>query len=292
MQLRTGVTREPIGIAGGGRVGQAIGRALYDRGEPVACVASRTFTHAKAAAGFIGSRVEAVTYAELAVRASRLLISVPDEALEEVAGMIHVDSGVALHTCGARGPDALDALRRRGVSCGTLHPLQTFAEAAADAGVLQGVAFAVSGEDDDKAVNWAEQIAGLVDGTVLRIEAGLRPLYHAAAVIASNYVVALLAAAGTLMEAAGVEKRAALNALAPLVRTSVENALTLGPVQAITGPIQRGDVTTVAAHLDALRSSSAPLQALYRAGGLQALEIARQRGLPPECAMAVEKMLN
>jgi predicted short-subunit dehydrogenase-like oxidoreductase (DUF2520 family) len=288
VQLRTDAIRGPIGIAGGGKVGRALGRVLHDRGEPVVCVASRTLEHAKAAAESIGAGVEAVTYAELASRASRLLISVPDEALEEVAGMLNKDGGIALHTCGARGPDALKTMRLRGVACGTLHPLQTFPDAgSAD---LEGVAFAISG--DDKALEWAGQIAALVHGRVLRVEAAVRPLYHAAAVMASNYVIALLAAAETLMETAGIEKRDALDALAPLVRTSVENALKLGPVQAITGPIQRGDAATVEAHRNALRSLSEPLQVLYRAGGLQALEIAKQRGLSAESAAAVETILN
>jgi predicted short-subunit dehydrogenase-like oxidoreductase (DUF2520 family) len=263
---------------------------LYDRGQPVVAVASRTLENAGAAARFIGSRVEAVTYAELASRASRLLISVPDEALEDVAGMLHIDDGVALHTCGTKGTDALHLLQRRGIACGTLHPLQTFPGTGSGSAALQGIAFAISG--DESAVEWAEHIARLVDGKVLHVEAELRPLYHAAAVMASNYVIALLAGAQTLMDSAGIEQRDALDALGPLVRTSVENALKLGPVQAITGPIQRGDARTVAAHENALRSSSEPLQALYRAGGLQALELAKERGLSAECAEAVEKILN
>jgi predicted short-subunit dehydrogenase-like oxidoreductase (DUF2520 family) len=236
----------------------------------------------------MGSEVEPVTYADIASRASRLLISVPDEALEEVAGMLQQDGGIALHTCGARGADALDKMRRRGVACGTLHPLQTFPESGTVA--LEGIAFAVSG--DEEAVEWARQITRLMHGRVLHIEAAARPLYHAAAVMASNYVIALLSAAETLMKSAGVADPDALAALAPLVRTSVENALKLGPVQAITGPVQRGDTGTVKAHRDALRSFSEPLQALYRAGGLQALEIAKLRGLSAESAAAVETILN
>jgi predicted short-subunit dehydrogenase-like oxidoreductase (DUF2520 family) len=288
VQLRTVEIQGPIGIAGGGKVGRALGRVLHDRGEPVVCVASRTLEHAKSAAEFIGSGVGAVTYTELSSRVDRILISVPDEALEEIASMLQKDGGIALHTCGAKGPEALEAMRRRGIACGTLHPLQTFPEAAA--AVLDGVAFAISG--DDAAVEWARQIAALVHGRVLLIDAAARPLYHAAAVMASNYVIALLAAAETVMESAGVEKHEALEALAPLVRTSVENALKLGPVQAITGPIQRGDAATVEAHRSALRSFSEPLQALYRAGGLQALDIAKQRGLSAECAAAVQTILN
>ncbi|MGH9630477.1 MAG: Rossmann-like and DUF2520 domain-containing protein, partial [Bryobacteraceae bacterium] len=273
MQPTTDWTREPIGIAGGGRVGQAIGRMLQQNGEPVVCVASRTPRHAKAAAVFIGPQVEPVSYAEMSSRASRLLISVPDDALEDVAGLLRAESGVALHTCGAAGSGALQALRSRGVSCGTLHPLQTIPSAAGGAASLNGIAFAVSG--DDAAVAWAAQIAAFAKGTVLRIPDALRPLYHAAAVMASNYVIALLSAAQTLMEEAGVAPRDALNALAPIVRASVGNALDRGPTEALTGPIQRGDIRTVAAHLSALHSAPIPVQVLYRAAARQTLQIAR-----------------
>jgi predicted short-subunit dehydrogenase-like oxidoreductase (DUF2520 family) len=283
-------SRAPIGIAGGGRVGQAIGRILREAGEPVVCVASRSSGHARLAAEFIGAQVEAVTYAELPARASRLLISVPDEALESVAGALELEAGIVLHTCGARGPDALERLRGRGVSCGTLHPLQTIPDAAAGVAALRGAAFAVSG--DDEAVAWAERIAALAGGEILRIATGSTALYHAAAVMASNYVTALLAAAQSLLAAAGVEAPRAWRALAPLARASVENTLLLGPVEALTGPIQRGDAATVAAHVSALASVGEPIPMLYRAAGLQALEIAAQRGLPAGRASAIRQILR
>jgi len=285
-----GWSRAPIGIAGGGRVGQAIGRILREGGEPVICVACRTEEHARLAAEFIGGTVKPVSYKDVPARASRILIAVPDEALESVAGALGLDSGIVLHTCGVRGPDALDTLRARGVSCGKLHPLQTIQEPAAGAAALRGAAFAVSG--DDEAVAWAGRIAGLAGGEVLDIDPDSSALYHAAAVMASNYVTALLAAAESLLEAAGVEAPRARRALAPLVRASVENALRLGPVGALTGPIQRGDAATVAAHISALSAVRGPISALYRAAGLEALEMAAQRGLPAGRASAIRQILR
>ncbi len=249
---------------------------------------------ARAAAEFIGPGVEAVLYEDLPAHASRILIAVADHAVEPVAESLSArwpsHGGVALHTCGAKGVEALDALCRRGIHCGTLHPLQTIPDPATGVQALRGVAFAVSG--DPLAVAWAQRIAGLCGGSILEISAEFRPLYHAAAVMAGNYVVALLAAAETLLGAAGVESTWALEALGPLVRSSVDNALRAGPAAALTGPISRGDAATVAAHLQALARTTESIRDLYRAAGIQTLELARRRGLDAAQAAAIEDILR
>jgi predicted short-subunit dehydrogenase-like oxidoreductase (DUF2520 family) len=285
-------SRGPIGIAGAGRVAQSLARLLRETGQPVVAVASRSAASARAAAEFAGPGVTATTYAELPGKASRLVIAVPDEALEEVAGTLAetARAGIALHTCGARGPEALGALADRGIACGTLHPLQTVASPQQGAASLRGVTFAVAG--DPAALAWAREIAEALGGTAVEIEPRARPLYHAAAVMASNYVVVLVDAAVTLMQAAGLERDAALEAVAPLLRTTVDNVLAEGPEGALTGPIQRGDAATVAAHLAALGASPASVRELYRAAGRQALDIARRRGLPGDRAQAIETRLS
>ena len=210
----------------------------------------------------------------------RVLIAVPDRALNEVAGKIaeHSQVRVALHTCGARGPEVLAALAARGVECGTLHPLQTITQGTS----LKGIAFAVWG--DAGAVEWAEEIAALAGGEVLRIRPECRPLYHAAAVMASNYLITLLDASQTLLAQCGVAPEAALRALGPLARTSIENALKYGPANALTGPIERGDRETVAAHLEALKAAPARIRHLYAAAGLETLDLIwKRQSASPNC---------
>ncbi|MGE5486386.1 MAG: Rossmann-like and DUF2520 domain-containing protein [bacterium] len=279
-----------IGIAGAGRVGQALARLLRDAGQPVAAIASRTPGRALEGAAFAGAGVVAVTYAELPGCASHLIIAVPDSAIEPVAEQLAAGagSGVALHTCGARGPEALAALARKGVSCGTLHPLQTVSTPSQGVAAMRGIAFAVSG--DGPALAWAREITALLGGETLEIREDARPLYHAAAVMASNYVVALAGAAQSLMAEAGVAPDRALRALAPLMRTALENAAAQGPEGALTGPIERGDAATVAAHLSAL-ASTPEVRALYREAGLYTLGIARRKGLAAGPAQAVERAL-
>jgi predicted short-subunit dehydrogenase-like oxidoreductase (DUF2520 family) len=286
----TDYSASPVGIAGAGRVAQALGRLLHAAGQPVAFVASRSPEHARVAAAFIGPDVQAVGYSELAQHAHRILIAVPDSALQSVASTLALESGIVLHTCGAQGPEALQGLAQRGVFCGALHPLQTISDPESGAEALQGAAFAIAG--DAPAVAWAEWIARAANGRILRIASEQRPLYHAAAVMASNYVTALLSAAQTLLIAAEVDPEEALQALGPLARTSLDNALRKGPTAALTGPIERGDMFTIKAHLAALEHIPGPIPLLYRAAGLQTLELARRKGLCAERAAATERILE
>lgn len=282
---------KPIGIAGAGRIGQAMGRLLRERGEPVAAVASRDPAHAEAAAYFIGAGTRVASYRELPNLAARVLIAVPDDAVSGVAGLLAeagMNQGTALHTCGTRGPEALGPLAARGVSCGAIHPLQTAATPEQGVAALPGSAFAIDG--DGPAAAWAERIAKILDGLPLRIPAEQRPLYHAAAVAASNYVVGLIDAAVSLLGAAGIGEQDALRAIGPLVRASAENALSLGPVRALTGPIQRGDVETVALHWRAMAARPASVRELYRACALHVVGIARRRGLPAAAARRLEEV--
>ena len=284
---------EPIAIAGAGRVGQALGRLLRERGESIAVVASRNPRRAADAAAFVGGGARAATYAEIPSVATSVLIAVPDDAIGDVARVLAgacLHRGMALHTSGAHGPEALAALSAAGVACGTLHPLQTLANPKEGVRVLPGAAFAIDGAP--AAAAWAGRLVALLDGLALHVSAQSRPLYHAAAVMASNYLMALVSTAVILMEEAGVDEAVARRALEPLARTSIENAFRLGPVTALTGPIARGDAHTVRGHLTALGHAPAAVGTLYRAAGLATLEMARQRGLAEAQAGAIEEILR
>ena len=282
-----------IAIAGSGRVAQAFGRALQELGIKIDLVASRNSDHARNAVAFIGGGAVPVTYNDLRSQASHVLIAVSDNAIESVSKELAKEGTtvrVALHTCGSYGPELLEPLADIGVSCGSIHPLQTISNGTQGALALRDAAFAVCGAT--AAVAWAAEIVTTLGGQVLCVRPDARRLYHAAAVMASNYVAALIDAAQELMEIAGISREAALRALAPLIRTSVENIIAHGPTEALTGPIVRGDATTVAAHLLALgRAEDSALQ-LYRAAGLRALQMARERGLSKEDEARVHRALT
>jgi len=273
-------------------VAQALGRLLRTRGAGIVAVAGRDPDRTRLAAEFIGG-VAAVGVSDLPRYANRVLIAVSDGAIAGIAATLAgagLSRGIALHTCGGLGVEALAPLAERGVACGTLHPLQTIADPAQGVRDLPGAAFAIDGSAG--AVEWAGWLARLAGGRPFRISGGGRAYYHAAAVMASNYLATLVDAASMLMEQAGMTRREALDALGPLARTSLENALREGPGAALTGPVVRGDAETVGVHLKGLRQAPRTVEALYRAAGLHALEMARARNLPPEVVAEIRKLLD
>lgn len=285
------MVQTPIAIVGAGRVAASLGRVLRERGVPVRAIASRDIEHARAAADFIGG-AEPVAIAEIPRHAARVLIAVSDAAIPEVAEQLakaQFAEGAALHTAGSRGPEALAALSARGVSTGVLHPLQTFANPEQGAASLPGTYFAFTG--DAAAAAWAAEIVHLMPGRVLTIQPERWALYHAAAVMASNYQMTLLDAALEILEAAGVARGEGLAALAPIARATLENVLRLGPQDALTGPVSRGDAETVRRNLAGLNAVSRETRELYRAAGRRTLPIAQRRGLARSLLQELENSL-
>jgi predicted short-subunit dehydrogenase-like oxidoreductase (DUF2520 family) len=175
-----------------------------------------------------------------------VLLCVPDRAIAEVARGVRPGPWVA-HVSGATPLAALDPHTRRF----GLHPLQTFTRARG-AEQLDGAFAAVSAESDEAraAGTWLARTLGLEP---FALADGKRAVYHAGAAIASNYLVTLRRAAGSLLSAAGAPPEA----LDPLMRRTIDNGFEL------TGPIARGDWATVDAHLDAIRSERPELEPLY-----------------------------
>ena len=276
---------------------------MADGGEPIVALAGRNRSRAEHAARYIsgpggpGSRsIRIVEYSELPGLATHVLIAVSDQGIEPVAEALAaagLRSGVALHTCGAKGPDALGALRTAGVACGMLHPLQTIMSAEQGVKSLADATFGLSG--DREAIQWAGEIVRMATGgrgRSLHIEPDRLSYYHAGAVMASNALVAALDAAVILLAHAGVERETALQAVGPLARTSLDNALGSGPQAALTGPIVRGDAATVAAHREALRAVDPTVTKLYEAAAGHLLQLAKQRGLSEASLRAVELVLD
>jgi predicted short-subunit dehydrogenase-like oxidoreductase (DUF2520 family) len=121
-----------------------------------------------------------------------------------------------------------------------------------------------------------------------RLPPRVKPVYHAGAVFASNYFVVVEAVAQRLLRHAGLSDAEAWQALQPLVQGTLDNLVRDGPPAALTGPVARGDVATIARHLESLTLDDANL---YRALGRAALELARKRGLDDATAAAVAEAL-
>ena len=202
--------------------------------------------------GRVGSAVSARLRERALLRtadgADVVLLCVPDGAIAEVAAGIEPGPWVA-HVSGATTLEALDPHERRF----SVHPLQTFTRARGPE-QLDGAWAAVTAESQE-AADVAYELAERLGLRPFPLADRARPLYHAGAAIAANYLVALRRAAGRLLEEAGAPPEA----LDPLMRRTIENGFEL------TGPIARGDWETVERHREAIRAAAPELEAMYDA---------------------------
>lgn len=220
-----------------------------------------------------------------------LLVAVPDDMVHEVANEVArtgpAPGGcVALHLSGALSTDVLAPLHGAGYAIGSLHPLQTVADPWSGAQRLRGCAYALAGEP--AALMAGRRLVNALGGKPIVIPPALRPLYHAAAVFASNYVLAAAAVLARTLAEAGVAEEDAIAAVLPLMRGTMDNVEQLGFGAALTGPVARGDIDTVRLHLSRLSSRE---RTLYSAVGLETVRLARAAGLDPERADALETLL-
>jgi len=287
---------ESVAIIGPGRMGLALGMALFETGTADRISFFGRSLDAPPHPLFDRSSEDIVIEYRMGLPpphrgTTAVILAVPDTALAEVAwnlaGAGPAPPGcAALHLSGALSVDPLTPLHDAGYAVGSMHPLQTVADPWHGDNRLDGVSFAVAGEPS--AVRTARRLVDGMGGNSLVIPTALRPLYHAAAVMASNYIVTLVAAASAALGEAGVPDEDRLPALLPLVQGTVDNLRHLGVAAALTGPIARGDADTVRLHLARL---SGDARTLYCALGQETVRLARVAGLDEDRAAEIESLL-
>ncbi len=282
-----------VAVVGAGRVGTALAVLLARAGYRITAVAGLAATPARAARYL--PEVPVLDLAGTARSAQLVLVAVPDDAIAGVvadlasAAAFREGAWVA-HVSGARGLADLDPARGAGARRLGLHPLQAVADVEGAIKGLRGCSYAVAADD---AEGWAlgETLARDLGGTPFRLDEERRAIYHAAAVFASNHVVATSAVAARLFRAAGVPDPPA--AMRPLQRTTLENLERLGPGDALTGPAVRGDAGTVARNLEALAADAPDAVAVYIAMARVALDVAVGAGrLDADRRAAVDEVLD
>lgn len=268
-------------IMGAGVVGTALAARLVRASIPVIGLHGRQVEltdAARAISGVVGSTGE---IPDIISEADIIIISVRDERIREVADRLVSEkrlrsNQVLLHTSGANAAATILAAARPHVrAVGTLHPLVSFADPRVAVEHMKEVAFGIEG--DDSAKSHAKRLVRAMGARAVFLEAENLPLYHAGAVLASNYVVALADMAQRLLVTAGVPQEQALPALIPLLMSVVQNLQQVGLPGALTGPVERGDVSSVEQHLRILEQRAPELLELYRLVGLDVLRLAREK---------------
>jgi len=281
-----------IGFIGIGVVGTALARGLSRAGYAVVAVASRRFESARHLAEAIPDCTAYPETGAVANAAELVFITTRDDAIAEVARSVRWVSGqMVVHTSGAATISALAAAKQAGALVGSFHPLQTFADADQALASLPGTTFVLEGEG--QVLESLKKVAEDIGGRYLTIRSEDKTLYHAAAVMTSNYTVTLMHMAVDMWRAFGVEPPVALQALLPLLRGTVRNIEVVGLPQCLTGPVARGDVTTVQAHLETLAKRAPELLPAYRELALQAIPVGMAKGtLDPSAAELLRRALR
>ncbi len=273
-----------LGFVGAGTVGTALAVTLSRRGYQVVAVASRSFASARCLAEQVEGCIAYPDLQAVADAGELVFITTPDDAIASVAEAIRWRPGrMVVHCSGSLSAEVLDSARDQGALTGGLHPLQTFAGAQQAVGLLPGSTFALEAEDPVLA-KVLEGMVQALGGRAVKLRRQDKALYHAAAVMACNYLVTLFSLATDLWMEFGASKDEAGQALMPLVRGTLANLERIGLPDSLTGPIARGDVGTVKKHLEALATAAPGILPAYRALGLQTIAIGLAKGTLPEPA--------
>ena len=257
---------ETVSIVGAGRVGRALGRRLHELGWRVGGVTGRSISTARAAVRVIGAG-QPLGGLTLQVLNSRVvLIATPDSAIEGVAKNLAQLGGkewlgkVVLHTNGSLDSSVLQPLADLGAATGSMHPMQTFSNQS-----VPDLAKCIFGIDGcPAALQVARKMIQQMDGVAVRLSGANKAAYHAAGSFASVYVLALMETATRLLMTQGFKRRQALRALLPLTRQTLDNFESVGPLAAWTGPLSRGDFSTIERHVKALGDFEPEYQEAYK----------------------------
>ncbi len=278
---------QSIGIIGAGRLGASLAMALEAAGYRVVAVASRSAGSAASLAARLGEAT-ALSSRRLAETCELVFITVPDSQIASVSAELKWNAGQAVvHCSGALGLDALARAADAGARTGFLHPLQSFSSREGEPERFRGIVCGVEGAPPLGST--LERIAADLGAGVVRLEGVDRARYHAAAVFASNYAVALMAAARRAWELAGLPPDQARPALAPLLLGAASNVAERELAAALTGPIARGDAATIERQLAALAEDRELLE-LYRRLGAELLRLVLRH--PADAAERLRALLS
>lgn len=291
------VHQESIAIIGLGKTGTAIGHLLRKAGHSIVAVTCSSPESVRNGVRYTGG--EAFTSdanAQAAFRASCIFITTPDDSIAPVCDDIVQKGGIkpgdkVIHMSGSGGLDLLGSARRAGAMVASIHPLQSFADVEGAILNIPLSTFGITADEDLR--EWSARLVRELGGIPFEIPAEVKPLYHAAACMVSNYLTTLINAAEEIYLSLGLTRDEAIKASWPLIAGTLKNIETKGTVQALTGPIARGDLGTVEEHLRLFREKLPAYLPAYRALGLLTVNLAvKKNTAAPERAALIKSTLE
>lgn len=284
--------REKVAIIGLGKAGTAMGYLLRRAGFPIVAVAVRSGAFLEERLRYTGGQVFAADdSAQAASLANCIFITTPDDSIAAVCRRIARGNGFqpgdkVIHMSGAGGLDLLQSAHDAGAQTACIHPLQSFADVE---GAIMNIPRSTFGITADEAIlPWAVRLVRTLGGIPITVPGESKPLYHAAACMASNYLTTLMHMVEETYCSLGLTREEAFQAFWPLVQGTLRNIENRGTVAALTGPISRGDAGTIEQHLALLQQELPRYLEAYRELGLITVELALQKGsLSPDQAKRI-----
>lgn len=289
--------KQKFSVIGCGRVGICLATFLFKKNYEPAGFFSKSMTSARAARAAAGCGTVFDSAADCARAGDIVFITTPDGVIkgvcEDLAGQdAFGPKTMVFHLSGAHSSAILARAKQSGAVVGSIHPLQSFAPyEPGQANPFEKINISVEGDPD--AVSQGKDIAAALGAQAFAIPTESKTLYHASAVVASNYLVTLVKFALTLLMETGLREDPAFDILSPLIQGTLSNINSRGCNQALTGPVARGDHDTVSRHLADIDDKTPEFSALYRILGAHTLDIAGAgNGLSKEAKKILTGLFN
>jgi predicted short-subunit dehydrogenase-like oxidoreductase (DUF2520 family) len=265
-------------IVGCGRLGITLAVFLSKQGFIPKAFYSKSLDSAKKALEFVGKGQVSENIVDAVKKCDLVFITTPDTIIEPVCEKIAKDNGfnsdkIVYHLSGALSSSILVSAKNKGASTGSIHPLQAFSPyEQGQKSPFKGINMSIEG--DAKAVEFGKEIVNALKANSFTIPTDAKIMYHASAVVASNYLVTLEHFALKLLKEAKLSEENAYEILEPLIMGTLNNIKTRGSVKALTGPVARGDYEIVSRHLSDIDKKMPQFSDLYRLLGKYTLDIA------------------
>jgi predicted short-subunit dehydrogenase-like oxidoreductase (DUF2520 family) len=265
-----------IGIIGAGKVGTSLAFVLKKKGFHIVGVSDAVEASLKTAEKYLGKDVlYTQNNMDVVAMSDTIAITTQDRVIQDIVDEINakaerLDGKLIFHTSGADPSSVLMPLDKKGAFLGSFHPLQTFPDIESAIGVLQDTYIFIEGDKD--AVPLLRHLGDHIGAKVYVVEGKDKVLYHLSAVFVCNLVSALMYAGKGLMDKINID----FEPFIPIIEATIKNIESKGPLAALTGPVVRGDVKTVKAHLGAIDDMELHRK-VYKALSEVAVQMAAER---------------
>jgi len=289
-----------VAIVGAGRVGLAFGRTLVHRGDRVVAVVSRSMDSARMGGKFLRCANAGTSLESIPASTNLILITTPHDAIAGTAAALarltHLQfpSLCVCHASGMLTADVLEPLAKQGATVFSFHPLQTFPRdfpVKKIVPTLSGIWYGVDGPADG--VVAARRLARRLGGKMVFIPPDQRVLYHAACVVASNHLTALLRVLEQMHHALGIKGTDYFSLFRPIIETTMRNVALTSPAKALSGPVARGGTATLAGHFESVKTSVPELLPYISVMTDVTAALAREKGsISKEQAAAIHTLVQ